>query len=301
MKKPIMVDQLLQRIQTFPALPMAVTRLIRLTAGPGASIEEIKRLIEADSSLALEILKWANSPLFGHRREVTTLDYAISLLGMAEITNLVLAKTMFQTFRTPTDVDTTSFWRHSFYCGLAARIVARGSGFVLESDGDEYFTAGLIHDIGKLLIYMELDAEKVKILDHKRPLNPELIRDEETVSGIGHDQLGMRLLKRWTFPEVLVMAVGYHHRPEDAPEAKRFPLVVRIADILAHIYEAEEKGSPNDREHLEQMLMKPETCHLAQRLGVQLNSASIEVFLQELRTAIANEAEIIELLTADGE
>lgn len=294
MAKRIIVDQLLQRIQSFPALPMVASRLISLISGPGASIDQIKRLIAADSSLAMEVLKWANSPLFGRRREVTTLDYAISLLGITEITHLVLAKTMFQTFRPPPEVDIASFWHHSFYCGLAARIVARGSGF--ESEGDEYFAAGLIHDIGKLLIYMELDAEKVKILDFKRPLNPEIICDEEKIAGIGHDQLGLRLLKKWTFPEVLVMAVGYHHRPGKAPEAKRFPLVTRVADLLAHMYEAEIKDSPPDRARLEQILLKPEICHLAARLGTQLNPASVEVFLQELKDAIDSESEIIDLL-----
>jgi len=295
-KKNYFVHRLLQKTITFPSLPAVVTRIIEVTSQPKASLDELKKIIEADSSLVLEILKWANSPLFGLRREVSTLEYAIQLLGMVEIKNMILAKTLFQNFRTVKGFDIFSLWRHSYYCGLAARITAEL--FTPQEDINEYFCAGLIHDIGKLVIYLELDEEDIKTLEYNRPINPCIIQDEEVMMGIGHDRLGMYLLKKWTFPQKLINAVGYHHHPNLAEEDTKFPLVVHLADVVSHIYDADLTGDKATRTALENIVLNPSTLELAKKYGIIFNNSNLEIILGKLRSAVKLESEIISLLSA---
>lgn len=298
--KKITIGRFVQKVHSFPALPTVVSRIMQITASSDASLPELQKLIEADSSLAVEILRWANSPLFGFRREVTTLQHAITLMGMREVKNLILAKTMFQTFQAPGEFDSFALWRHSYYAGMAARIIAKLSQGDIDVDANECFTAGLIHDIGKLVIYLELDEESIKKLEYNRPLNPNIIEEEESMMGIGHDHLGMQLLKKWTFPPKLQTAVGFHHHPENAPEEKHFSLIIHIADLISHLYEVEtlqiEQAAANKTE-LEKMLLRPAVCELAKEQGIPLNTTMIEIFLGNLKMEIQQDTDVISLLT----
>lgn len=196
MKRSILADRLIRKVDTFPALPSVTLRIIQVCADPETTVLQLKHLIESDSTLVLAILKLANSPFYGLRRKVTTVEHCLSLLGTSEIKALVIAKTMFQTFLVAGKVDTQALWLHSFYCALAAKILA--ADFALNPD--ELFVAGLIHDIGKLIIYMELDPQDIDILETQRPVNFNITQNEEELMGISHDYLGGVLLETWMFP-----------------------------------------------------------------------------------------------------
>lgn len=287
---------MIQRIDAFPALPTVINRVLQVSANPGATHTDLKKIIETDSSLVVEVLKLANSPFFGQRRRVTTLEHGISLLGMTEIRNLVLAKTMFQTFRSIDDFNTIILWKHSFYCGLAARIMAEP----FHMDANENFVAGLIHDIGKLIAYMELDEKNLKQLELNRFVFGDSTRKEVKLLGISHDQLGAKLLEKWMFPEKLVIAVGFHHRPHHAPQETRlFPLMVHLANLLGHICEPGE--TEENKILLHKMFLEPSIVDLAKNQKLQLNSTILEVFIGKLTAAIEKESEIITLLSGNSE
>ena len=143
---------LTEKIDSFPTLPTVVTRVMQVTADPKSSTKDLLAIISPDQSLTMSILKMANSAFFGLPREISSLQQALTILGFKEIQNLVLAKAVFNSFKNiqkngPFNIN--KFWEHSFLCGLLSKIIAND----IKKDNNEFFVAGLIHDIGKLIIF----------------------------------------------------------------------------------------------------------------------------------------------------
>jgi len=158
-----MVKTLTSRIYSFPSLPAVVSKVLDVIASENSTMGDLTDVIKLDPPFSTDILRLANSAFFGRLMEVSTLKQAVSVLGFNEIRNLVLSKAVFNNFKNLTkssQFDIRIFWQHSFLCGLAGKIIASD----LHEDRGECFMAGLIHDIGKLIIYLELPEEFLKIV-----------------------------------------------------------------------------------------------------------------------------------------
>lgn len=223
------------QINSLPALPAIVSKVMAITANPESSANDLMRAILPDQTMCSTILKVANSAFFGIPREVSTMERAVVVLGQEEIKNIVIGKAIFSSFPTLSrdNRNTVSlFWEHAFTCGLAAKIM----GEHLHLPPSELFIAGLIHDIGKLAMFMAFPLEYPVLREISNPCNADDTTEELTHFGISHDRVGQQLAERWLLPEQLVMAIGYHHSPEEAPTRKEFPLIVQVADILSLMY-----------------------------------------------------------------
>ena len=228
------ISTLISRIDSFPPLPTVATRVMELTADPDSSTQELMKVVNADQSLAIMILKMANSPFFGLSRNIDSLTQALTLLGFKEVRNMVLARAVFDSFKNVEhghEFEIQQFWRHSFLCGLGARII----GVELRWVDLDFFVAGLIHDIGKLVMHMTFPLEYSRTIEAAGKVKQMAFKAEKGIFGVTHDEVGMMLLKRWMFPESLIAAVGYHHSPREAKAEPRFPIVIHAADILAHL------------------------------------------------------------------
>lgn len=294
MKNSALTEKMLRKIESFPTPPAVAAQILRISSDPEASVIDLKKIIEADSTMAVEVLKVANSPFFGLRRKVGSIEHAISLLGMPEIKNLVLSKAMLQTFSAANGFDAVKLWKHSFYCALAARLTAGH----LQLNPDEMFAAGLIHDIGKLIMYLELQENDISALENQRATNTGITQKEEKLVGIGHDRLAMHLLKKWMFPADLEEAVGYHHSPHKAPIAKNMALAVNLADLLAH--QAAENISDDDKNQLMDLMLTSEKIQLAALYGLRLNREWGESMLPLLLDDIQNEQAVISLIAGES-
>ena len=273
------ISTLGSRIDNFPPLPTVAGRVMELTADPKSSVQDLMKVVNADQSLAMMILKMANSPFFGLSRNVDSLNQALTLLGFTEIRNMVLARAIFDSFK---NLDQSNgfgmrqFWRHSLVCGLGAKIIGAELGW----SGNDFFVAGLIHDIGKLVMYMTFSTEFSKAIDIMEPEKQMAFEAERNIFGVSHDEVGMMLLKRWMFPESLIAAVGYHHHPQEAKAETRFSLVIHAADILAHLDEQCEDTRaecPTDGEYLD-----VDVANLFQEHGFEWGEDAFENFLQAL-------------------
>ena len=236
---------LLKQIDSFPALPMTVNKVMAVTGNPESSAQDLMKAILPDQSMCAAILKIANSAFFGLPGEVSTIEKAVIVLGFAEIRNIVIGKAVFSSFQSLTKTNKTNirlFWEHSFTCGLAAKILAEHLGY----SPSEFFIAGLIHDIGKLAMLMTFPHDYSPLLELSEPNQSRSVIKENEMFSIGHDDIGKRLLRRWLFPESLIMAVGYHHSPLLAPTSRISPLIVQMADILSLIYCNPEKLNADD-------------------------------------------------------
>ena len=177
-------------------------------------------------------------------------------------------------------------------CGLAAKTIATD----LRGDRNEFFVAGLIHDIGKLIMWMALPMEYLQIIDTAGSSKLMTCRTEKSTLGVTHDELGMMLLKRWMFPENLITAVGFHHRPHEAKKHALFSLVVYISDLVAHLSEAPDSGE--DGALLHDALSAPEIVKMSRSHGLEWNASAVDKLREKLVRRKEEEAGTLSLFVS---
>lgn len=271
------VSALIQKIQSFPSLPSVVCRVIELSSQPDSSVDEFLDVIRMDVSLTTAILKLANSAFFGQTRKVGTLNQAIPILGLTEIRNMVIARAMFNSFKTVKGeswFDIKEFWIHSFLCGLAARVLAK------ERKPDEYlFICGLIHDIGKLVILMVFPSQFAQFFSKGHEPMFDMYLWEEKQFGVSHGEIGLNLLNRWFFPKILTDSVGYHHHPEKAEENKTYASLIYFADMVAHL--ADKQPEFTEDSEMPQILFRPKNMELAKLAGIPWDEQALASYIFE--------------------
>jgi HD-like signal output (HDOD) protein len=223
------------QMDSLPALPATVAEVMAVTANPESSADDLMHVILKDQTMCSTILKVANSAFFGIPRGVSTIERAVVVLGYEEIRNIVIGKAIFSSFPQLNQENKNTvnlFWEHAFTCGLAAKIM----GDHLHLPPSELFIAGLIHDIGKLVMLMAFPNDYPILQELYNPCNLDNSAVERAKFSIAHDKVGLQLAERWLLPEQLCMAIGFHHSPQHAPRFKQYPLIVQIADILSLMY-----------------------------------------------------------------
>jgi HD-like signal output (HDOD) protein len=227
------IDELISDIEGLVSLPQIAARVTQLVEDPKSSASDLGDVISQDPALTLRILQLANSPLYGMRHEVDTISRAVTILGTLQIRDMVLATSAVHSFDgIPNDlVRMEDFWRHSLFCALAARHIASSMPGGREESS---FIAGLLHNVGKLVIYHRLPEAAVQtlvmILDGEVP---ERYQAERKILGFDHAQVGGALLKKWGLPEHLIEASAYHHEPEKALNHPREAALIHVANTVA--------------------------------------------------------------------
>jgi len=285
---------LIARLQSIPTLPTVALRVMEITANPKSSANDLMDIISPDVSLTSKILKIANSPFYGLTREISSLQHAVTVLGFKEIRNLVISTVAFDSFKNlgkNNKFDINKFWRHSFYCAIAAKTIAVD----MKIESSELFVAGLVHDIGKLAMYITFPGEFMMQAEIMNPLKIKYtaFEAEKDVFGMTHDEVGMKLLKKWMFPESLLTAVGYHHRPQEADKKSNFPMIVHVADILTHVYEMQDEAE--EGEPFEADLFYGDAIKLSKTFGMEWDVSDLSRFQQTMAENIEKEADTIKL------
>ncbi|MDO8946757.1 MAG: HDOD domain-containing protein [Desulfocapsaceae bacterium] len=283
------IASIIKHIDSFPPLPSTVIRVLEITGDPESSAHELMQAVLPDQSMCVAILKIANSAFFGRPREVCSIEEAVVVLGFQEIRNIILTQAVFSSFRKFRNTnkhDIDALWQHSLTCGLTAKIIATHTTGYSPS---QLFIAGLIHDIGKLILLISFPNYYSSVPEISEHLPLSLSSEEEEKFGISHDKVGMRLLNRWLFPEQLCASTGYHHHPETAPINTEFSLIVQMADILSHSIHSNE--AINGQEILD-LIKKftPESTLLWRRYNFYWQEEDIENWLTDLRSDLANGA-----------
>ncbi len=231
-----------------PFSPVLLQKLFMQTGeGAMASMHEIAETIAKDQGLTAKLLAVANSAFYGLQAQVTTVQRAATVLGLREIRNIVLAvgiRALGRKRPVAKDFDLDGYWRHQFHVAMAARGLARalnrrGEGRL---DEDLLFTAGLLHDLGKLIVAM-LRPEVLRAIAELAAIRglPDALAENE-YWGVEHGVVGALVLGSWDLPPEIVEPVNWHHAPELAPASAREALVLSLADALVH--EAAEPQSP---------------------------------------------------------
>lgn len=214
------------------SLPEVCIRVNEMLDDPKSTTADIGKVIAQDTNLTARLLKIVNSSYYGFPSRIETVSRAITVIGFQELQGLVIAASAVETFtNVPLEtLNKVKFWRHSLYCGVVARLLAEKS-HVLHSE--RLFVAGLLHDIGKLVIALHLPEEAVIIHNESQlGLRPEFEIERE-VLGFDHADVGGELIKQWKLPRTLFDAVAFHHQPQAAESGMMEASLVHIANIMA--------------------------------------------------------------------
>lgn len=223
--------------------PPIYHKLHKAMKDPDVSFGDFSDIIGADPSLAARLLRIANSPFYGLDAKVETITHALSIVGIDQVTELALATVMVHQFKGIAKdlVNMQSFWMHSIGCGLAARTIAKNMN---ERHGEPYYIAGMLHDIGSLVIYKEVPEKAREILTRCQSEGLALTTVEEEVLGFTHAQVGAIIFSKWGLPRTLIEAVQFHHNPSKSEEHPLYPAIVHLADIIAYEMNLGTGGEP---------------------------------------------------------
>lgn len=225
-------QDLVQGSLELASLPEVVMRTIDLINDPKTSAAEIGQVLGEDPALTARLLKIVNSPFYGFPSRIDTVSRAITVIGTLELLDLILATSVIKAFRgIPTDlVDMDSFWEHSLYTGVVARILA---GRMRAPNTERYFIAGLLHDIGALALYKQIpDTCAVALRRAREEIAPLHVIEQELL-GFDHGEIGGELMRVWHLPETLVEAIRFHHTPQQAEQHPLEAALVHLADVIA--------------------------------------------------------------------
>lgn len=227
-------SELVKDIGGLVTLPDVYLRISRLIDDPQSSTADIAKAVSQDPSFTVRLLRVANSSLYSFSSSVTTVAKAVSIIGTSQIRNLALSMSIANSFAgLPNElVSMKNFWRHSLFCALIARHLAKQ---VRRCDPDALLTAGLLHDIGELVIFNRLPGQATEallmVLDSQDEL--PVYQAERQVIGFSHGEVGGELARLWNLPTLLEECIAHHH---DVAAAKRHPrevALVHLANILA--------------------------------------------------------------------
>lgn len=213
------------------SLPEVCIRVNEMLDEPAVTVAELGQIISQDTSLTARLLKIVNSSYYGYQVKIETVSRAVTVVGLRELRGLVIAASAVETFSNVPDtvLNKVRFWRHSLYCGVIARLLAEQCN-VLHSE--RLFVAGLLHDIGKLIIAQRLPAEmKMISLELENGSSSELEIEQE-ILGFNHAGVGGELMKAWNMPDTLFESVAYHHDPRRAEVGIMETCLVHLANIF---------------------------------------------------------------------
>ena len=232
-QKKAKTEAVLAGIKNLPSIPKVVFEVTKLLGDSKTATNQLAEIISKDQGLTSKILAVANSPLYGIKRKVSSIEFAILVLGFEDIRNIVTALSLANSIKTDPSkyFDPYEFWIHSMVAGTAAKGISLNFGFDF---GSEAFVAGILHDMGILVIYKFFNNEFNQIVEISKTENINILEAEKRVLGITHQEMGKFLGEKWDLPAVLCDALNYHHRPLTAVENKYFVSIIHLVDYMTH-------------------------------------------------------------------
>lgn len=226
------VRKLVDKVQGLPTLPSMLNNINQMILNPRTSAKEVAQVIASDPALTSKVLRVVNSSFYGFPNRITTITHAIVILGFNTVKSIVLSSTIFDVFRRsvkPGDFDRAEFWKHSIGCGAAAKVLGRRINYPML---EELFIAGLLHDVGKIILDQFLADKFAEVLALVRSRDCLIVEAEAEVLGLTHADVGAWLFEKWNLSKGLVETTRCHHNPQLAGDQQKFAEIIHLADIL---------------------------------------------------------------------
>ena len=226
-------ERIVSGVLKVAALPAVAVKFNEAIKNPLTSNHELDKIVSEDAALASKLLMISNSALFNFPSEIDTIEKAITVVGHKQLNQLILSCSIVSMFKDiPQDViDMEQFWRHSIAVATASRILA---SLRREQNKEKFFTAGLLHDIGKLIMFSEIPKYAKEVINNCSETNTLMHIAEKNILGFDHATLGSLLLEKWNLPTEIVIAVSHHHAPSTSRGNIVTASIIHIADIISH-------------------------------------------------------------------
>jgi HD-like signal output (HDOD) protein len=235
MSKNVELQKRVERLRSLPASPAVLKPLLDLLREPPDKIplDRVVQLVSYEKTIAAQLLRMANSPLYGRSRPAESIQAAIVTLGIQRIEDILLSNCIGRII--PEDrwvVDPAVFWRHSFGCALVCREFAERIAY---PDSEKAYLAGLLHDLGIIVNTLAYNDEYRTVLAAAVESGRPLAEQEQETLGFTHCDSGLILAKLWQLPQSVIEVIEWHHQVEQAPAGNPLIAIVHLGDLLCRV------------------------------------------------------------------
>jgi len=230
MSAPFTLEQVLARADALPALPQIVAKILDMLGDEGANAEMLSQHIVSDPAVVARLLAAANAGAIGASGRVNSVRQAIMLLGVSRVRNITLATAIIDRFNAAPPFDARRLWLHSVGVAVCAQEVARRA----ELDVDVAYTAGLLHDIGQLLLFVFDPAAYAEVLRLRTERDIDIVDAEREYLGVDHAHVGGELARIWKLPEAVADAIAAHHVWDGNEPENEMADAIHVAEVLSH-------------------------------------------------------------------
>lgn len=264
---------------SLPVPPASIARAIEIAADPNCRISELADVVRVSPVLSAQLLKSVNSPYYGLRRKIATVDRAVSFMGIRAVRNILLCFGLLDLSPKKSRYPLERLWEGSIRRGIAAVTLAKHKG---SPSPDNILTLGLCQDLGLLVTLAKDDEISEKLIDAvDKPAHERLALEE--MLGVSHVDIGVTLFEQWHFPSEIVDAVRFHHRPEEAPDnIKESAFISNTAEIIADLMSLKNKSDCLSAADL-----------ALERIGV--GSGMLSEIIDEISKEVAKAAEMLNI------
>ncbi len=226
--------RILKSIKTLPPFPVTIQKVMALAGDPDSSLTELAAVIRLDQAITANILRICNSAYFGLRRSVDNVGDAVLHMGRKNVLRAVMAAGLSRYFRTARgyDVEGGDLWEHAVAVALMSQICAAKISI---PDDPRLFTAGVLHDIGKMVMGEFVHEAWQRIRALREGQGYSFLEAEEEVLGVNHAVLGGEIALMWKFPDEILKAIAFHHRPDQLANGDTVPWVVYLSNQACHV------------------------------------------------------------------
>ena len=219
------IKRQVKQIKNLPTLPGIVQKIAAMVENPNTSPADVGRVISQDQVLSAKVLRMANSAFFGMSRKISSITQALIVLGFDVIKGLVLTSSVFDMMKD----SMVGLWEHSIGCATAAGVIARHLG---RTDAEEILVAGLLHDLGKVVLSLQMPEESARIMELAQEKQISFYEAEKEILDFTHGDIGLWLSQHWNLPDALAEPIRYHHEPERARNAVDQTAIVHLSNVI---------------------------------------------------------------------
>lgn len=236
------LKNIIRKVDSLPTLPTTYARISELMRKPTTCALDIADVISRDQVLTARLLKLVNSAFYGFSGRITTVSSAVVVLGFRAIRSLVLSSSVMDLFKEKEAnpfLDPVDFWKHSLAVAACSKLISKNIDY---DDPEEFFVAGLLHDIGKLIQNQFLKASFLEALSHAEKSRMCLYDAELEKMGLAHSETGLMLCEKWKLPECIREAIFFHHTPQKSNRYPVFAAVVHVSNVIVKSLELGASG-----------------------------------------------------------
>ncbi len=227
------LKQRAQEIKELSTLPNVILRILEVMNNPMADARDVEKEMREDPVITAKVLKIANSAYYGADRDVSSISQAVVLMGFAEVQNIALSVSIFSRFSAATKMfNRRDFWEHCFTTACAADALQHR----VNAQTNDGFVAGLLHDIGRLVLDQHFQEEFQEIVHTAEAQKISLLDAERKILGVTHCDIGFWVTENWGLPSMLTDSILFHHAPFSCRESYVLTSIVHVADTISKAF-----------------------------------------------------------------